>query len=235
VKGILYHEPGEGVNASRVLGVFAKNPVAGQVKTRLAAASSPEWAARVAAAFLADTLDRLATVAARRFLVYTPEDAADSMADVAADRFELLPQGPGDLGERLARFFAAHMPQGAVIVVGCDSPTLPPELVEEALVSLQNRDVVIGPATDGGYYLLGCNLFIPSLFSEIDWGSSHVLRQTVQRLAGLDVSLGVLPPWYDVDSLDDWHALIGHVAALRRAGIDPGVPRTEALIQEFLS
>src|SRR5262245_38895290 len=140
------------MRAERSLGVFAKLPRAGQVKTRLAQAVSPEWAARVASAFLADTLDRMATVAARRFLVHAPDDAAPELADLVQDRFELLAQGAGNLGERLARFFAAR-PTGPVVVIGADSPTLPAEFVEEAFIALARSDVVIGPATDGGYYL----------------------------------------------------------------------------------
>ncbi len=211
----------------RVLGLFAKWPAAGQVKTRLASTTSVEWATQVAAAFLADTLDRLAVVPAHRFIVYTPDDAALAFASLAEDRFSLLPQGSGHLGDRLARFFAAHdgLP---VVVLGSDSPTLPAALVEAAFGQLEHADVVLGPATDGGYYLLGCRRYYPSLFSGIDWGGCRVLAQTIERLG--EASLTLLPPWYDVDSLEDWQMLRGHVAALRRAGIDPGVPRTEKLL-----
>jgi rSAM/selenodomain-associated transferase 1 len=222
----------------KVLGVFARRPVAGQVKTRLAAQTSPEWAARVAAASLADTLDRMSRadvcLAERRFLVHTPDDPGEELTRLAGDRYELAPQGPGLLGERLARFIGAHVGDGPVVVIGSDSPTLPDFLVGKAYRWLSERDVVLGPATDGGYYLIGCRRFIPSLFTGIDWGSRHVLRQSVQRLEGLDVSLCVLQPWYDVDTLDDWHMMAGHLVAERRAGLDPQAPRTEALIHEGL-
>src|SRR5207249_4907039 len=125
--------------------------------------------------------------------------------------FEPVPQGPGDLGERLARFTAARLPAGPVVVIGADSPTLPPDLVEHALFLLVGTDVVISPAADGGYCLLGCRRYIPSLFAGIDWGGRHVLRQTVERLGG-EESLMVLQPWYDVDTLDDWHMMSGHIA-----------------------
>src|SRR5687768_10328940 len=216
------------------LGLFAKCPRPGQVKTRLAEAASPEWAARVAAAFLADTVERMAAIAARRFLVHAPDEATPDLVALAQDRFELAPQGPGDLGERLMRFLEARLASGPVVVIGADSPTLPPSFVEFAFFMLSGCDVVLGPATDGGYYLLGCRRLLPSLFSGIDWGGPHVLRQTVERLAGPDASLVVLQPWYDVDTLDDWHMLVGHLAAERRAGADPHVPHTEALIREGL-
>jgi rSAM/selenodomain-associated transferase 1 len=216
-----------------VLGVFAKWPAADAVKTRLAAATSPAWAARVAAAFLHDTLDRLAATAARRFLAYTPEAAGAEFHRLAGGRYEAVPQGGGDLGARLGRFFAARFAEGAaaVVVVGADSPTLPPDRVARALAELSRCDVVLGPAADGGYYLLGLGRDLPGLFAGIDWGGPHVLRQTVGRLPD-DARLALLPPWYDVDSPDDWHALAGHLAALRRAGADPGAPRTEALVLE---
>jgi glycosyltransferase A (GT-A) superfamily protein (DUF2064 family) len=97
---------------------------------------------------------------------------------------------------------------------------------------LQRADVVLGPATDGGYYLVGCGSTRAPLFEGIDWGTGRVLAQTVAALADPRWRLAVLPPWYDVDTPDDWAFLCGHLAALRRAGIDPGVPFTEALIRE---
>lgn len=218
----------------RVLGVFAKWPTPGRVKTRLASATSADWSARVAAAFLADTLDRLAAVAARRLLAFAPDGAELAFAELVRGRFGLVPQGPGDLGERLGRFVSSRLAEGAraVVVVGTDSPTLPVPLVERAFAELGGADVVLGPATDGGYYLVGCRRLPPRLFAGIDWGGEDVLRQTVERLDGF--TLAVLPPWYDVDAVADWHVLAGHLAALRRAGVDPGAPRTEALAREPL-
>jgi rSAM/selenodomain-associated transferase 1 len=221
----------------RVLGVFAKWPSPGQVKTRLVAATSDAFATRVAAALLADTLDRLTHLIARRLLAFAPPEAEGSFAELARGRYDLSPQGPGDLGERLERFVAARLGEGAgpVVVVGTDSPTLPSVLVERAFEELRHADVVLGPATDGGYYLIGCRRLHPALFSAIDWGGACVLRQTIERLADPAWSLAVLPPWYDVDDLQDWQMLVGHLAALRRSGIDPGVPHTEALAREFIS
>jgi hypothetical protein len=217
---------------SRVLGLFAKRPVAGQVKTRLAAAASPEWAARVAAAFLHDTVRRLARVPARRVLAFAPADAGPDFAALVGDRFALVPQGAGDLGRRMAAFVAAQLADGAgaVVLVGADSPTLPPAFVEQAFDELERADVVLGPATDGGYYLLGCRR-LPPVFDGLAWGSNRVLADTVARLAGPGWRLALLPPWYDVDTPDDWQMLRGHVAALRHAGLDPDLPHTLPLLE----
>lgn len=217
----------------RVLGLFAKQPVAGQVKTRLASATSPAWAARVAAAFLYDAVERLAHISARRVLAFAPDDAASAFADAVGDRFTLVPQGAGDLGQRIARFFTAQVEAGApaTVLLGTDSPTVPLDYVERAFTELEKADVVLGPATDGGYYLIGCGPRVPPIFNGVAWSSAGVLAETVARLpAGWQLAL--LPPWYDVDTLDDWQALRGHLAALIRARVDPLAPRTLALMQE---
>jgi uncharacterized protein len=219
---------------TRVLGVFAKQPIAGQVKTRLATLRSPAWAGRVAAAFLEDTLDRLATIAPRRIIVYAPADSTGFFASVAGERYELAAQASGDLGQRLESFFQYAMAAGAeqVVVVGTDSPTLPVEFVHRAFASLDRADVVLGPACDGGYYLLGGARSLPPLFAGVPWSTADVLRETVRRITG---PLELLPPWYDVDTPADWSLLCGHVLAMRRSGVDPGIPRTERLVLESLS
>src|SRR5437773_1303468 len=118
----------------RVLGVFAKQPLPGEVKTRLAFETSPGWAARVAVAFLFDTVQRLSAVDARRVLAFAPAGAKPYFAELVQGRFALLPQVDGDLGQRMAAFFSAQVQAGAeaVVLVGTDSPTLPPAFIEQA-------------------------------------------------------------------------------------------------------
>jgi rSAM/selenodomain-associated transferase 1 len=218
----------------RVLGLFAKRPEPGQVKTRLAAATSAAWAARLAAAFLRDTIERLSSVDAQRFLVFDPPDAAPFFTELVRDRFTLVPQESGDLGQRMSGFLQDQFRRGAtaVVLVGIDSPTLPVECLERAFEALERAHVVLGPATDGGYYLIGCAPPLPPLFAGVRWSTPHVLGDTVARLPAPGSRVEVLAPWYDVDTLDDWRMLQGHLALLRRAGIDPGVPHTEQLARE---
>lgn len=208
-------------NDNRVLGIFAKRPVPGQVKTRLAAETSPAWAAEVARAFLLDTLDRMSSIAARRVLAFAPIHAEAYFAEIVQDRYELVSQGDGDLGERMAGFFTRQLRSGAsaTVLIGTDSPTLPVAYVEQAFAALESADVVLGPATDGGYYLIGCGKRLPPIFTGIRWSSENVLAETVAKLTEPDWKLAVLPPWYDVDTLTDWRMLQGHLAALRRAGM----------------
>jgi rSAM/selenodomain-associated transferase 1 len=221
---------------TRVLGLFAKWPEPGRVKTRLAADTSPMWAAAVALAFLQDLTERLNGVAARRLLAFAPADAEPLFADLVRGHFGLVPQADGDLGRRLSVFMAQQLAAGAgsVVVLGSDSPTVPPAYVEQAFAALEQADVILGPATDGGYYLIGCARWLPSVFDGIAWGGPMVLAETIARVAESSGRLALLPPWYDVDTLDDWRMLRGHVAAMRLAGIDPGVPHIEALCRDAL-
>jgi glycosyltransferase A (GT-A) superfamily protein (DUF2064 family) len=256
------------------MALFAKWPQDGQVKTRLAAETSPACAAQVARAFLLDLVNRLGVVAAQRLLVVAPVEAASSFAELAGDGFAVALQGEGDLGQRMAAFFAAHLgerqgmisplprtlgrgvgapnpsPQSTgereaespriplatgrrrVVLLGTDSPTIPLAYVEQAFDELERADVVLGPATDGGYYLIGCSRYIPALFEAIPWSTSGVVAETMARLTDPAWRLALLPPWYDIDTLNDWRMLRGHLLALRRAGLDPGVPHTERLAQD---
>jgi hypothetical protein len=218
----------------RTLGLFAKQPRPGYVKSRLAAETSASWAARVADAFLRDSVHRLASVAAQRVIAFTPPEAQSFFAEVAEEHFSLEVQADGDLGDRMRAFISRHLGDTAdrIVVLGADSPTLPLHYIEQAFNALENDDVVLGPATDGGYYLLGCARRVPPIFDGIAWGSSEVLAQTTARLRDAAWHTALLPPWYDVDTLTDWRALREHVQSLRRAGLDPGVPHTEALILE---
>jgi glycosyltransferase A (GT-A) superfamily protein (DUF2064 family) len=132
----------------------------------------------------------------------------------------------------MAAFFAGELEDGAsrIVLIGSDSPTLDPTIVISAFLCLESRDVVLGPSTDGGYYLVGCRASVPPMFEGIDWSTPEVLGQTVDLLRDTGLSLSVLPPWYDVDGPDDWRMLSGHVRAMRRSGMDPGLPRVEALL-----
>ena len=227
-------EPG----AEQVLGLFAKWPTPGEVKTRLAAETTAEWAAAVAAAFLGDIIDRLSALPVQRVLAFAPTEAREHFAGLIGNRFSLCPQDHGDLGQRMAGFVRRQLQAGAeaVVLLGTDSPTLPLAHIEQAFTELRRADVVVGPATDGGYYLLGCSRDVPPLFEDIAWGSSRVLRQTIDRLKDPRWRLGLLPPWYDVDTPQDWDMLCGHLMALRRSGIDPGLPLhgTTLFRQEFV-
>jgi uncharacterized protein len=219
--------------AQRILGVFAKRPLPGMVKTRLAAETSPHFAAQLAEAMLRDTLRRVCSVNARRILAFSPRHEQAAFDEWADGSFELFPQIEGDLGARMADFFAQQLLHAErVVLVGTDSPTLPLEYIERAFEALRRADVVIGPACDGGYYLIGCREFVPSaIFQGVAWGESSVLGQTVDRLP-VGCRLELLPTWYDVDTVQDLDVMMSHVRALLRAGVPLELPRLGALLNQ---
>jgi rSAM/selenodomain-associated transferase 1 len=213
----------------RTLGVMAKWPAAGSVKTRLASESSAGSAAELAAAFLDDTLDRLSAVDAVREIVFSPRSAEASFVGLGAHRFALRAQVDGDLGQRMAAFFRAHLPRPTVLV-GADSPTLPVAFVLKAFGALKSADVVLGPATDGGVYLIGCRGSLPPMFDEIAWSTPGVLRAMVERLGRSSLGLALLETWYDIDTVEDLRMLAAHLRAMRQANMDPCVPSTERFL-----
>lgn len=216
----------------RILGLFAKWPAPGEVKTRLAVQTSPGFAAEVASAFLDDTLERWASYPARRILAFAPPAAIGPFTIRAGAHWQLLAQSDGDLGRRMFHFFGtllAANPAARIVLIGADSPTLPQAIIDDAFAALDASDVVLGPATDGGYYLVGGTARMPlTMFDGVEYGQPDVLMETIKRLP-TEIQFSLLTPWYDLDTLQDWQMLCGHVAALRRAGIDPRVPRIELL------
>lgn len=211
-----------------VFGLFVKQPIPGRVKTRLAADLGAERAAELYAAFTADLVDRFRTIADRRVLGFAPDDttAREHFGHVAQSDFVLWPQPDVSLGERMQAFFESQFTAGAerVVLIGSDSPSLPVAIVEEAFARLTETDVVLGPATDGGYYLVGQSKTCHALFEEIDWSKSAVLSQTVQRVTACNATLSLLTPWYDIDTTDDLAMLQGHLAAMEQAGMVVDLP-----------
>ncbi|MDA1018085.1 MAG: TIGR04282 family arsenosugar biosynthesis glycosyltransferase [Planctomycetota bacterium] len=204
-----------------MLGIFVKRPSPGRVKTRLAAAIGDQTAADLYAAFQADIVDRFRNSGQQRRLGYSPNEPAATayFQSMAAGDYELWPQPDRPLGERITDFFnqAFHDRAERVVLIGSDSPSLPTKYVDDAFHHLNRVDCVIGPATDGGYYLIGLRVNA-TLFEGIEWSSRHVLAQTVDRARSLGLSLDVLPPWYDVDTVEDLSVLSGHMRALDYAG-----------------
>ncbi len=219
---------------SSILGIFAKQPIVGTVKTRLAEATSAEWACSVAEAFLADTLERFAAMEVHRAVVFAPASAIAFFTSLCGSRYEPIAQSTGDLGERLQHFFTLARQRGfsRIVAIGTDSPTLPIQYVQSAFDLLAEHDVVLGPAFDGGYYLVGCNARALPIFSSISWSTSRVLEQTVEHVQASCASLALLSPWYDVDTLDDWRMLRGHVQAMQASGLNANVRNTERLIRQ---
>ena len=214
------------------LGMFAKLPEPGRVKTRLAADWGADRATRLYECFVRDLLDRFSSTADRRVVAFAPDaDTARQWFEAAAPNgdWTLWAQPEGDLGQRIARFFDEWCREDfdRTILIGSDSPTIPIAMIDAALASLATSDCVIGPAADGGYWCIGFRGHVPgdvrrSLFTGIGWSTSTVLLQTVERIKTAGLSLTVAAPWYDVDSTDGVAALRGHLLAQSVARTNSG-------------
>lgn len=193
--------------------VFAKYPEPGRVKTRLIGAFTAEQAAQVHRRCLRLTLDCLHEVGRVEIVLAGSPDGED-FAEFLPPGARLLPQGAGDLGGRLALVVEQTFGAGArrVLLVGSDCPEMCPEDVTTALDLLDRVDVVVGPAVDGGYYLLGLRGPETGLFASIDWSSSRVLAQTRARAAGMGLSLVLIDERRDVDEVGDMMALVDEIA-----------------------
>jgi hypothetical protein len=221
---------------SRTIILFAKEPVAGEVKTRLSPPLAPGEAAELAAAFIEDTAVMLTGVAAERKVVAcAPPEAAAALRRLVGEGFALQAQAGGDLGERMHAAFEEAFRGGArrVVIIGADSPTLPRRFIAEAFEALEKKAVVLGPALDRGYYLIGLERPIPDLFRGVRWGSGDVLQRTLEIIGREALPLHLLPLWFDVDTPADLKLLRLQVEALRLAG-DASFPRaTAALLARF--
>jgi rSAM/selenodomain-associated transferase 1 len=212
--------------------MFVRHPVPGGVKTRLAKELGEQRACAIYAAFITDLIARFRSSGTQRYLCFTPDDddSRHYFEKMAGSEFGLWPQPAGDLGTRMERFFNEYLSAAddRVVVIGSDSPTLPQEYLERAFDELGHdelaknentpADCVVGPATDGGYYLIGMRGRVWPVFADMMWSKPGVLDRTVARLAGAGARLALLPVWYDVDTPDDWRMLAGHIRALNACG-----------------
>jgi rSAM/selenodomain-associated transferase 2/rSAM/selenodomain-associated transferase 1 len=188
--------------------VFARFPEPGRTKTRLIPALGPERAAQLQAALTRHTLavaGHLCADRSRRLEVRFTGGDVDQMSQLYGREHDCVPQQGADLGERLKDAAAAAFRAGAkqVVLIGTDCPGLDAERLQAAFQALQRSDVVLGPAFDGGYYLIGLSGHRPELFAGIDWGTEHVLRQTLAKIRAARCRVHLLPMLADVDHPED--------------------------------
>jgi rSAM/selenodomain-associated transferase 1 len=191
----------------RHLIVYAKRPLPGYAKTRLGAAIGAEQAAGVYARLLYTyLLDLLrADLADTRIELAVAAPADVPFFAVAFPELAVRPQVGTDLGQRMAASFAQAFAQGAdaVVLTGSDVPDLDAHLVQAAFDALETAPVAVGPATDGGYYLIGLRAPGAPLFDGIEWGTDRVLAQTEALIQARGVSAIYLPEQFDVDTTDE--------------------------------
>ncbi len=187
--------------------VFLKAPRPGFVKTRLAAQLGPAAALAAYRTLVATLLHRLADLPAAE-LRFTPDDAAAEISGWLRPGWTAAPQGEGDLGQRLSAAFDAAFASGAerVVIIGSDCPDVSLCDLEFAGSALHHHDVVLGPATDGGYWLIGLRRRAPELFTAMPWSTDRVFAETRARCQRLNLRLQILRELTDIDEPADWEA-----------------------------
>lgn len=212
---------------------MAKEPRPGRVKTRLCPPLAPDEAARLYEAFVEDTLGGLGAVD-HSLRLYGADPPMTRLAALAkAFGVPLATQCVGDLGRRMAAAMQAEFASAErVVVIGADSPDLPAERINEAFAALDRVDVCIGPATDGGYYLLAAKRRVPVevLGSDIPWSTDGVLIATRARLRAAGTQFRELEHWSDVDEYDDLERLMTALAD----SATPALIRTRATLRRLV-
>lgn len=188
------------------LAIVCKTPAAGKSKTRLSPPLRPEECAAISACFIRDLSSTIEEVAAAGdatgYAVYTPLGSERNLRALLPDAFNLTPQCEGGFGERLLQGTKDLLGAGhdGAILINSDSPTLPASILRAAVDAvMQGDNVVLSPAFDGGYTLIGLSKLHRRLFEDIPWSTSSVYQLTLERARDIGVPVRNLPGWYDVD------------------------------------
>jgi hypothetical protein len=218
--------------------VFARSPSPGATKTRLVPRLGAEGAADLYRCFLLDSLARACSQRADVIVAVageTPLDAMRSLVGEVCETCDFWPQRGGNLGERMEQAFRQAFDRGytSAVLIGTDSPSLPYGRLAAALNLSASRDMVLGPALDGGYYLMGLRRLLPGIFKDIQWGTDTVLAESLRRARASRCQVSLLDPWYDVDTPEDLQMLRRHLTALHLAGQPIPCPRTWEFIRRL--
>ena len=210
------------MGATAAIGIVCKAPQSGASKSRLAASIGADAAAQLSSCFLRDAAVEIEAVpeslGRRGYGVYAPAGAELMLRRLLPESFGLVLQADADLGNVLfgATTELLATPHDCVILVNGDSPTLPVRLLVQAIDALrQSGDrMVLGPAADGGYYLIGLKRAHRAVFSRIAWGTGSVTHSTLQRAREAAIESVLLPDWYDVDDMQSYNLLRDELAGL---------------------
>ena len=222
---------------------MTKAPQAGRVKTRLTPPLTSEEAAALNVCFLRDTAAAISRTAdgkrAQGIGVYTPIGAETAYADILPQDFALVPQRGDAFGERLEAATEDLLELGfaSLCLIDSDSPTVPTDAFARAVeyLSREEDSIVLGPSDDGGYYLIGLKKLHRRLFERIDWSTDRVLEQTIAAAREIELSVNLLPTWYDVDDRTTLVRLCGELfGANGRSGDGFEAPATRNFLSELL-
>jgi rSAM/selenodomain-associated transferase 1 len=212
--------------------LFAKSPIKGQVKTRLAAETSADFAVELYKCFVEDLISLVENLEVQFKICFFPPNTKSTLLEWLGGRHCYRPQTGNNLGERLKNAFDNSFEEGfsKVVAIGSDSPDLPEDFLRQAFKELESCDAVVGPSSDGGYYLIGFSKdsFLPEAFDGIAWSTSAVCRQTVEILKRHKLKIYLMPEWYDLDTRSDLEKLIA-----RNKDTAFVQPKTAAYIQNM--
>ena len=213
--------------------LFARDPILGQVKTRLNSFLDNETILKLYTCFLEDSLAKIQQVGnADCFVGISHENNSGFFNKLESFGMTLFSQQGKDLGDKMRRAFIDRFMQGynKVVIIGSDSPSLPVSYIDKALDS--ERDLVLGPSIDGGYYLIAMRGKVFEVFSGVDWGTDKVLYETLQLVKEGSFSFDLLPVWYDVDLPEDLKFLKTHLLLITQAGLSDG-GMTKSILDEI--
>jgi rSAM/selenodomain-associated transferase 1 len=213
----------------RVLVIMAKAPRPGTVKTRLTPGLSAETVTAFYRCLLGDTLGLARSLTSVEVAIMCPEPDVNELERLVGEEVSVVAQNGEGLAAGLTSVFA-HFGEDhprRIIAFNSDSPHLPRPILEGAFEMLSAHDVVVGPTTDGGYYLVGAKTFHPALFASDGMGTSSALERLLSSAQALELSVGLVDPFYDIDVADD---LVRLAAELRLAPMR--APRTAQWLNE---
>ncbi len=197
--------------AERCILLFLKSPVTGRVKSRLSRRLGEEKVLSLYKNFCLDLMDTLRKGSYSVKIYFHPPESREDISSWLGEDFVFEPQKGSDLGERMENAFVKSFLAGfsRVVLIGSDLPDLPNEILEEAL-QMENHDTAIGPALDGGYYLIGFKnaTFLPAVFRGIPWSTDGVLDATLDILNRNNYKVRILRKWRDMDRIEDLRSLI---------------------------
>ena len=203
--------------------MFARYPEPGRTKTRLAASIGDNAATSLYAAFVCDLTARVPGLADSFVAAVTPATEQTQLwfegLVQKSGRVQIQPDG--NLGDRIRWFFdVCDSAVNRVVLIGSDSPDLPNHIIATAFAELKTHPVVIAPATDGGYVLIGLSVAPEDLFNEVSWSTATTLQDTLSACRKRGLAVQLLQPWYDVDAEEN----LGTLAALQMADQSPAAP-----------
>ena len=220
-------------NKDNAVILFARDPILGQVKTRLRPSLDDETILKLYTCFVEDSLEKIRQVGnVECFVGIFPDNHSGFFEKIENFGMSLFVQRGKDLGDKMRQAFVDRFAEGykKVVIIGSDSPSLPVSYINKALAS--DKDLVLGPSTDGGYYLIAMSGKVSEVFSGVAWGTKNVLDETLEKIKGTGVSLELLPVWYDVDSPDDLKFLKTHLELITHSGLCVG-GKTKIFLDEI--